>query len=74
MEKIKKLENGEEVVDEISNSYYETVLTNGKEEEKRKEKVDYYDKKIKKKKKKTVTKSFKGENDENDEDIKEKRW
>ena len=74
MEKIKKLENGEEVVDETSNSYYETVLTNGKEEEKRKEKVDYYDKKIKKKKKKKVTKSIKGENDENDEDIKEKRW
>jgi hypothetical protein len=77
MEKIKKLENGEEVDDEISNSYYETVLTNGQDEQKRKENVDYYDKKIKKKKekkkkkKKNVTNSIE---EENDEDIKEKRW
>lgn len=78
MEKIKRLENGEDVEDEISNSYYENVLTTGQEGEKSKE--DGYDRKIKKKKKgkkkkrKKGTESIKEENDENDEDIKEKRW
>ena len=81
MEKIKKIENGEEVEDEISNSYYENVLTTGNQEgDKEKEGSEDYDKKIKKKKKgkkkkkKKETTSIKEENDENEEDVKEKRW
>jgi hypothetical protein len=75
MEKIKKMENGEEV-DEISNSYYESVLTTGNGKE---SKDSNYEKKIKKKKKgkkkkKKGADSIKEENDENEEDIKEKRW
>ena len=75
MEKIKKMENGEEV-DEISNSYYESVLTTGNAKD---SKDSNYEKKIKKKKKgkkkkKKGTDSIKEENDENEEDIKEKRW
>ena len=75
MEKIKKLENGEEVDDEISNSYYESVLTNGNQDKG----SDGYDKKIKKKKKGKKKKKKKGneaikEEDENEEDVKEKRW
>ena len=75
MEKIKKLENGEEVDDEISNSYYESVLTNGNQDKG----SDGYDKKIKKKKKGKRKKKKKGnesikEEDENEEDVKEKRW
>ena len=73
-EKIKRLENGEEVKDEISNSYYENDLTTGQDGEKGKE--DGYDKKIKKKRKKQKkgTESIIEENGENNEDIKEKRW
>ena len=68
MEKLKKLENGEEVEDEISNGYYESVLTNSKGQ-----KDDGYEEKIKKKKK-GKKKKKKGDNDENEEDPKEKRW
>ena len=71
MEKIKKLENGEEV--EESNSYYEQLLTTGQDG-----KSDGYDGKIKKKKgkkkKKKKGSESKVEYDENEEDIKEKRW
>jgi hypothetical protein len=68
MEKLKKLENGEEVEDEISNGYYESVLTNSKGQ-----KDDGYEERIKKKKK-GKKKKKKGDNDENEEDPKEKRW
>ena len=52
MEKVKRIENGEEVSDEISNSYYENVLTTGNGENgKESNNSDNYDKKIKKKKK-----------------------
>ena len=78
LEKLKKdweLWNGEEVDDEISNSYYESVLTNGNQDKG----SDGYDKKIKKKKKGKKKKNKKGneaikEEDENEEDVKEKRW
>ena len=79
MEKLKRIENGEDVEDEISNSYYENVLTTGNQDGE-KEGSDNYDKKIKKKKKgkkkkkKKGTNSIKEENDENEEDVKEKRW
>ena len=79
MEKIKRLENGEDVDDTISNSYYENVLTTGGENGKDNN-SDNYDKKIKKKKKGKKKKKKKGndsikeEEDENEEDVKEKRW
>ena len=62
------MENGEEVEDEISNGYYESVLTNSKGQ-----KDDGYEERIKKKKK-GKKKKKKGDNDENEEDPKEKRW
>ena len=46
MEKLKKLENGEEVEDEISNGYYESVLTNSKGQ-----KDENYEERLKKRKK-----------------------
>jgi hypothetical protein len=69
MEKLKKLENGEEVEDEISNGYYESVLTNSKGQ-----KDENYEERLKKRKK-GKKKKKKGDNEnENEEDPKEKRW
>jgi len=75
MEKIKKLENGIPVEDEISNGYYEELLTTENDNNK----DDNYEKKMKKKKgkkkgKKKENDTIKEEKNENEEDIKEKRW
>lgn len=79
MEKLKKLENGEEVEDEISNGYYESVLTNDNQgskngKGKKGKNDDDYEENIKKKKKGKKKKKKKGEDNENEEDDKEKRW
>ena len=77
MEKIKRIENGEEVEDDVSNTYSESVMTTGNPQDDNNqdnnEKKSKKKKKGKKKKKEASIKEEKEEN-EDEEDVKEKRW
>ena len=73
MEKIKKIANGEEVEDEVSVGYQESMMSTGQDNEKESERIGPGKiKKKKKKKKKKNKETIKEEEDE--EDDKEKRW
>jgi hypothetical protein len=76
MEKIKKIANGEEVEDDASVGYQESVVTTGQDKEKEGERNGpaKIKKKKKGKKKKKNKEEIKEEDNENDEDAKEKRW
>jgi len=76
MEKIKKMANGEEVDDDVSVGYQESVMTTGQVKEKDGERIGpaKIKKKKKGKKKKKNKEEIKEEDNENDEDAKEKRW
>ena len=76
MEKIKKIANGEEVEDDVSVGYQESVMTTGQDKEKDGERIGpaKIKKKKKGKKKKKNKEEIKEEDNENDEDAKEKRW
>ena len=76
MEKIKKIANGEEVEDDASVGYQESVVTTGQDKEKERERIGpaKIKKKKKGKKKKKNKEEIKEEDNENDEDAKEKRW
>ena len=80
MEKIKRIENGEEVEDDVSNTYTESVITTTNPNNENAKNDDNYDNKIKKKKKRKKKKkkddAIKEEKEENEdeEDVKEKRW
>ena len=76
MEKLKKIANGEEVEDDMSVGYQESIMTTGQEGEKENEVIGAgkVKKKKKGKKKKKKNKEIKEEKSENEEDVKEKRW
>ena len=76
MEKLKKIANGEEVEDDMSVGYQESIMTTGQEGEKENEVIGAgkVKKKKKGKKKKKKNEEIKGEKSENEEDVKEKRW
>ena len=76
MEKIKKINNGEEVEDDMSVGYQESIMTTGQDADKENERVGAgkIKKKKKGKKKKKNKETIKEENSENEEDAKEKRW
>ena len=72
MEKIKKIANGEEVEDEVSVGYQESMMSTGQDNEKESERIGPG--KIKKKKKKKKKKNKETIKEEDEEDDKEKRW
>ena len=72
MEKIKKIANGEEVEDEVSVGYQESMMSTGQDNEKESERIGPG--KIKKKKKKKKKKNTETIKEEDEEDDKEKRW
>ena len=76
MEKLKKIANGEEVEDDMSVGYQESIMTTGQEGEKENEVIGAgkVKKKKKGKKKKKKNQEIKEEKSENEEDVKEKRW
>ena len=76
MEKLKKIANGEEVEDDMSVGYQESIMTTGQEGEKENEVIGAgkVKKKKKGKKKKKKNEEIKEEKSENEEDVKEKRW
>ena len=76
MEKLKKIANGEEVEDDMSVGYQESIMTTGQEGEKENEVIGAgkVKKKKKGKKKKKKNEEIKEEKSENKEDVKEKRW
>ena len=76
MEKLKKIANGEEVEDDMSVGYQESIMTTGQEGEKENEVIGAgkVKKKKKGKKKKKKNEEIKEEKSENEEDAKEKRW
>ena len=75
MEKIKRINNGEEVEDEVSVGYQESMLSTGQDNGKENEVIGPGKVKKKKKKKKKKNKDeIKEEDNENEEDDKEKRW
>ena len=76
MEKLKKIANGEEVEDDMSVGYQESIMTTGQEGEKENEVIGAgkVKKKTKGKKKKKKNEEIKEEKSENEEDVKEKRW
>ena len=76
MEKLKKIANGEEVEDDMSVGYQESIMTTGQEGEKENEVIGAgkVKKKKKGKKKKKKNEEIKEEKNENEEDVKEKRW
>ena len=78
MEKLKKIANGEEVEDDASVGYQESMMTTGQENDKDEEGKVIGPGKVKKKKKgkkkkKKSSEEIKEES-ENEEDAKEKRW
>lgn len=75
MEKIKRIANGEEVEDDASVGYQESVVTTGQDADKE-ERIgpSKVKKKKKGKKKKKNNEEIKEEDEENEEDAKEKRW
>ena len=76
MEKIKRINNGEEVEDEVSVGYQESMLSTGQDNGKENEVIGAgkVKKKKKGKKKKKNKDEIKEEDNENEEDDKEKRW
>ena len=76
MEKIKRINNGEEVEDEVSVGYQESMLSTGQDNGKENEVIGpvKVKKKKKGKKKKKNKDEIKEEDNENEEDDKEKRW
>ena len=76
MEKLKKIANGEEVEDDMSVGYQESIMTTGQEGEKENEVIGAgkVKKKKKGKKKKKKNEEIEEEKSENEEDVKEKRW
>ena len=72
MEKIKKIANGEEVEDEVSVGYQESMMSTGQDNEKESERIGPG--KIRKKKKKKKKKNKETIKEEDEEDDKEKRW
>ena len=72
MEKIKKIANGEEVEDEVSVGYQESMMSTGQDNEKESERIGPG--KIKKKKKKKKKKNKEIIKEEDEEDDNEKRW
>ena len=78
MEKLKKIANGEEVEDDNSVGYQESIMTTGNENKDNENEVvgpaKVKKKKKGKKKKKNNNEEIKEEDNEYDEDVKEKRW
>ena len=78
MEKLKKIANGEEVEDDNSVGYQESIMTTGNENKDNENEVvgpaKVKKKKKGKKKKKNKNEEIKEEDNEYDEDVKEKRW
>mgnify|MGYP002622648433 CR=1 FL=1 len=74
MEKLKKIANGEEVEDDMSVGYQESIMTTGQDGEKENEVIGAGKVKKKKKGKKKKKKNEAIKEEENEEDVKEKRW